>query len=305
MSVLRNMEPLQRRDWLKQKGFYLFAQVYGTNACNEETPQVVALLKTALQDFVGLIDAQIATPNPPSDPHSFRPRTFLIRNLTKSIYDRLADRRVWCDERIAIFIYRPEFTIPRFMGSFKGFTTGDLLTIKQVFTAHLRSTRVLAVIDQLRTSHPSLNNMPLDEAVNSIIDSLEVKVMYLQTEPNGKTTVPIANMYIDSPTANPKKWESWQSFLRNLLYTSPLHGTGTVMELWKCGKCSADDHPSGVCPFPRLPGWLYQPYQQANNNNTSNQTTRGGYRGRYRGRGNGMRGRGNPRTNQYFGGHGY
>ena len=277
MSIVRNMEPVQRRDWLTQIGYYLFLQIYGTNTLNDETPQLVAKLKTALSDFVGLIDAQIATPNPPLDPHSYRPRTFLLRNLPQSIYQKLLDRGVWCNDDIAIFVHPPVFTIPRHIGSFKGFTTGEIDVIKQVFVTHLRSTRVQAVVDQLRISHPTLNDVSLEEAMDIIINSIDVKVMFLQTEPYSKAEVPIANLYVDSPTSNPKKWESWQRFLRNICFTTTLHGAGTVMDLWRCGKCSADDHPSGVCPFPRLPGWRYFPNQQNNQNNTANQNTRGGF----------------------------
>ena len=81
MRLLEHMTNAQRREWLTDGGVNLFAQVYNTNACNNETPQMVALIREALHDFVSLSNAQIATPNCPENPRSYRPRTFLIRNI--------------------------------------------------------------------------------------------------------------------------------------------------------------------------------------------------------------------------------
>ncbi|KAK7687255.1 hypothetical protein QCA50_009760 [Cerrena zonata] len=161
------------------------------------------------------------------------------------------------------------------------------------------------MIDQFRTSHHTLSEVPLRVARDAIVRSMEIKVFHIteiDSSNDNHLSTPVANLYIGSPTTDIVIWMEWQSFLRSVIFTSSFHGNGTVMDMWKCGKCHSDDHPSGVCPFPNVEGWLTNLGGPSNN---TNQNPRGGYNGNRGGGGRGFRGRGTPRGGTRYRGHGY
>ncbi|KAK7687254.1 hypothetical protein QCA50_009759 [Cerrena zonata] len=123
--ILENVQGRQGREWLETKGYNAFIQVAGTNACNYETPNTVAKLKAALIGAVGIRDPLIATPTDPTDPQSYKPRTFFLREIPEFLHRRLLHQRVWSTPEIAFFAYPTTFKFPRFIGTYRGFTTGD------------------------------------------------------------------------------------------------------------------------------------------------------------------------------------
>lgn len=305
--VLVNISGRQSREWLETEGYNAFIQVAGMNACNYDTPNTVARLKVALTGAVGIRDPLIATPTALTDPNSYKPQSFFLRNIPEFLHRRLLHQRVWSTPDIAFIAYPTTFKFPRYIGTYRGFTTGDQYEIKKVFIKHLRSDRVAAMIDQLRSSHRTLSEVPLRVARDAIVRSMEIKVFHItEVEPysNNHVSTPVVNLYISSPTTDTVTWMEWQSFLRNIVFTSSFNGNTTVMDMWKCGKCHSDDHPSGVCPFPNVEGWLTN-LGGPTNNNANNQTPRGGYNGNRGGGGRGFRGRGMPRSGTRYRGHGY
>lgn len=304
--LLENMSSSQIEEWLKTLGFNVLIQVFGTNACNKDTPETVAKLKAALTATLGIVDPQISTPTPPLDDSRYKPRAFLLRNLSEPIQKRMIEQYVWSTSTIAFFVYPLTFKFPTFIGTYQGFTTSDPYEVKAVFLKHLKTDRVTAMIDHYRSTHHKLSGILLSAARDAILRTVEVKVYHI-TEPEAHYTIPVANLYIGSPTNDIFKWLEWQAFLRNITFSSNLQGNGTVMDLWKCGGCHSDDHPSGVCPYPETEDWLTTQSKPASR---TNKTPQGGYgrqRGGYDGSrgGRGYRGRGQPRGGPRYKGYGY
>ncbi|KAK7689740.1 hypothetical protein QCA50_006379 [Cerrena zonata] len=272
VRLAENMKLSQLAEWCRAQNVKLFIQVFGTMAHNKDTPWVVALLRNALQHLVGLNDPIISTPNPSPDWRDYHPRTFLLSGVSPEIARRLLEQFCWSNHDITFFVYSFSFNIPCYIGPFIGFTTTDVELLKQTFQAQLNSPSARSLIDQLRSSNDTLKHLPLNSVVNMLSHSVEVKV--LNVAEDGRPAIPIANLYINSPTQELGKWLLWQQFLQSAAYPTQYNGTGTGRPLWKCSGCHADDHPRGLCKYPKLTGWLTQPFRfNTVNKNTPQSTT--------------------------------
>ncbi|KAK7692656.1 hypothetical protein QCA50_004289 [Cerrena zonata] len=273
VRLAENMKLSQLAEWCRAQDDKFFLQVFGTTAHNKDTPWVVALLRSALQRLVGLNDPIISTPNPSPNWRDYRPRAFLLSGVPAEIGRRLLEQFCWSTHDIAFFVYRFSFNIPRYIGPFIGFTTTDAELIKQTFQAQLNTPSARALIDQLRSSNALLKQMPLDAVVNMLSRSVETDILIVAED--GRPAIPIANLYISSPTQELGKWLLWQQFLQRAVYATQYNGTGTGRPLWKCSGCHADDHPRGLCKYPKLTGWLTQPFRFNNVNDNTAQSTNG------------------------------
>ena len=258
-GLLENMRSEQMAEWWDLREGSLIIQVFGTNACNQDTSYVLSYLIEALKTVVGIASPDIATPNAPTDRRHFRPSSFLLKHPAKDAYNKLVQQFVWSTTPIAFFVYEMIFTIPRFIGSFQGFTTVNTDIIVNAFKLHLNTEHTRKVINNLRAENPKLAHLPLDHVMTALLDSIEVHVFFI--EERDRPRIPVANLYMDSPTAKADQWTLWQGYLRDIEYTTQLHGCGVKRELWKCSGCHGDDHPRGLCPFPQLSGWMTRPFK--------------------------------------------
>ncbi|KAK7688525.1 hypothetical protein QCA50_008063 [Cerrena zonata] len=267
--LFEHMRNTQILDWWKDCRDAVIIQVFGTNAWNEDTPYILTMLTNTLRGLVGLPSPNLAAPNPPADIRSYRPSSFLLVRPPKAVYDRLVEQFCWSTPDIAFFAYKMEFSLPRYIGPFVGFTTADVDHVRDAFTRHIGSDATRMHVNFYRSSNNAIRSMPLDDIMAALLNSIEVDTFYI-AECN-RPEILVANLYIDSPTNDASQWLGWQAHLRNIVYTTQFHGNGVKRDLFKCSGCHGDDHPRGKCPFPQLEGWLTRsPRFNTNNNNNGN-----------------------------------
>lgn len=63
------------------------------------------------------------------------------------------------------------------------------------------------------------------------------------------------NIYISPLSQNILTNNEWVMAIKRLRFYIPYMSVGTVRS-FKCARCKSVDHPMGLCPFPRVPGWL-------------------------------------------------
>lgn len=125
----------------------------------------------------------------------------------------------------------------------------------------------------------------------------------------------IWNVYFDSPPAfTLKQYFDWTNLMCTFFYISEDYGYGTARQdaQFVCIGCKLFDHPTDLCPFPKLPGWFgpSAPDNMDNSNTTldnrtmsshskgaSNSSHSHGGRGSSRGHTRGHTKRGRGKTN--------
>ena len=85
---------------------------------------------------------------------------------------------------------------------------------------------------------------------------------------------PHFNIYAKGDIINDDEtWLQLKKYLRNRNYKTMLIGTGSATEDFVCNICHGHDHPGGLCPFPRIPGWnVGYNTRKPNYTNTQQQT---------------------------------
>lgn len=109
------------------------------------------------------------------------------------------------------------------------------------------------VLNFIHAYHDNVPNVSdPDTAVKHVLDSVVVKPLSVIRD---NTTLWQFNVYIRPPTCQYGQYKQWLSMLRELVYPLP-EGPGFALEPgYHCHICKDRDHPSGLCPYPKLPGW--------------------------------------------------
>ncbi|KIJ22380.1 hypothetical protein M422DRAFT_277209 [Sphaerobolus stellatus SS14] len=99
-------------------------------------------------------------------------------------------------------------------------------------------------------------------AVNHVVNSVHITGLPIII--NGEQ-VGMFNVYIDPPSRNLTHHEKWLSLMRNNVYTM-VQGAGFPLKSsYHCSICKGLDHPTGLCPFTTLPGWVEGPANDTDN----------------------------------------
>lgn len=101
--------------------------------------------------------------------------------------------------------------------------------------------------------HDALPDDPLP--VETILQSIKtVSQDILQS--CGKTTKTIWNVYTTSPTAVPWLHLQWCNTISVLSFKTHFYGTEVAHDNYVCQGYKSINHPTGLCPFSAIPGWL-------------------------------------------------
>ncbi|KAG1859327.1 Endonuclease/exonuclease/phosphatase [Suillus subalutaceus] len=103
------------------------------------------------------------------------------------------------------------------------------------------------------------DNIPLPDAEAALrtIELVRVSSISLALSKSVKETV--WNIYFDSPPAfTLKQYFDWTTLMRTFFYISKDYGYGTAHQdaQFVCMGCKSFNHPTGLCPFPKIPGWF-------------------------------------------------
>ncbi|KAG1849028.1 hypothetical protein F4604DRAFT_1687557 [Suillus subluteus] len=103
------------------------------------------------------------------------------------------------------------------------------------------------------------DNIPLPDAEVALhtIELVRVSSINLTLSKSIKKTV--WNIYFNSPPAfTLKQYFDWTNFMCTFFYISEDYGYGTAHQdaQFVCMGCKSFNHPTGLCPFPKVPGWF-------------------------------------------------
>lgn len=251
-AILRGLTP-GRLETIKgePEDTTVFVQIYNMGY---PRPGQARVLSTALSGSVGDVTREhlhIAIPPQASQGtisgRRDAPITWAIIHLSPQAAALLLEGRVWSTPRITFFVYPRDASIPRYLLTLAGFAhEHDILpTIWNTF----RGEAVYPQIVDMILADPDAELVDLDDAVNQILGSIEVRIDNL---PGGNIH---ARIYMDSPTPDAARWAEWRDYMMTVPFESNINTTAMAAHFAPCAGCHSADHTTSQCPFHDLPGW--------------------------------------------------
>ncbi|KAG1764440.1 hypothetical protein EDD22DRAFT_1019024, partial [Suillus occidentalis] len=287
-STWRNVSLVLKEKWPQKEGAKAWVRTY--RAKYETNAQgTVAKLKSAITMIIGKSDAEhlvVSTPTaeielverlPP-------PWHFLISGIPPEALERLLRLRVCSSAEVSCFFVPFEQPLPTYAFTLENFSFPDSEATNREIAEIVKET-IRSNPDVLQYIHDNIPH-PDAEAALRTLKSVRVSSLSLALSRSVKETV--WNIYFDSPPAlTLKQYFDWTNLLRTLFYISEDYGYGTARQdaQFICMGCKSFDHPTGLCPFPKLPGWFGPSVSENDTTNTTldNRSMNGHGRGAFRG----------------------
>ncbi|KAJ8454092.1 hypothetical protein ONZ51_g13229 [Trametes cubensis] len=218
-------------------------------------------LNHLMETLGGAVQAIAYTPCPlvsspaaelsPTGARRTSPNTWVILNISQDAADRLIHGRVWISPAISFFAYGRPSQTQRYLFTLTGFRGARdyQVPIEEAVRRAFRTPAFVQSTTQLLRTNPDFQNVSIVVALHRILTSIAVRITPLG---NGNL---IASVDCDSPTRAYEEWRHWRDVAVTLSYETLWHGQGTPWRNPSCAVCHGADHPTHLCPFPRLPGW--------------------------------------------------
>ncbi|KAG1762673.1 hypothetical protein EV702DRAFT_935588, partial [Suillus placidus] len=300
-STWRNVSQILKEKWPQKEGAKAWVKTY--RAKHESNAQgVVAKLKDAITKIIGDSDAEslvISTPTAAVEliEHFPPPWHYLISGIPPEAIERLLHLQVCSSADISCFFVPFEQPLPTYAFTLENFSFPDSDSTNQEIAAIVKNT-IRSNPDVMQFIHDNIPT-PDAEAALCTLNSIRVSSLILALSKSVKETV--WNVYFDSPPAfTLKQYFDWTNFMRTFFYISEDYGYSTARQdaQFECLGCKSFNHPTGLCPFPRIPGWFGPSASDKDNTDVTldNRTMTSHGRGAFNG-GMSRGGRGFPRGN--------
>jgi hypothetical protein len=259
-SVWRNVTHALRERWPQKDGTKAWVRTF--RAKYKENAQVtVAKLRGVITKIIGDSDAESLLVSTPIAAEGLEerfppPYHFLISGIPPEVIAKLLALRVCSCSEVSCFFVPFDQPPPNYAFTVENFTFPDSeasnLAIAEIVRQELRASP-----DLLQLIHAHLPSPDAEAAIRTI-DSIRVSSLNIATSKTVSYTV--WNVYIDSPPNLPlNEYFSWLRRVRGLQFESEDYGTGLIRsddKQFMCVGCKSFDHATGLCPFPKLPGWF-------------------------------------------------
>lgn len=262
-SVWRNTSDKNRAQWAAEEGPKGWVRVFRAKYTPDQY-ETVSKLRHVIPRLVECPSPIIISPPTAKEPLSERlpaPWHFLLANIPQNGLDILVGQGMWSTPDISFFVlpYHPH--LPNYICSLENFCYPDSAesnkAIAELVKTKLRS--IQAAEDYLVKYSSPPNPEAAKNAINSIsVESLEILLSKTQRKM-------IWNVYCTPPPMPIQHYLQWCSYIRDISFESLHHGTGVpkVEDQLLCVGCKSYDHPTGLCPFPRIVGWFGPPAKSA------------------------------------------
>ena len=184
------------------------------------------------------------------------PYSWFVHGLLPAHRQAALDQGVFSSEDVTIIVRPRTMHFPRLLMSVGGFTRGSDQEIAKIIQDTLGRAEVRNLIARFILDNPRRNQVPLADAVNTILASVQIKV-YKLAEGNL-----VANVFADSPARDEVQYRLWRDALTPLKFRSAESSMGFVRPPRPCRGCHAVCHPSHLCPYPAILGWQGEDVRQ-------------------------------------------
>ncbi|KAF8186168.1 hypothetical protein K438DRAFT_1973538 [Mycena galopus ATCC 62051] len=193
---------------------------------------------------------------PPSAEHGPSPILWLVAGLPLHLAQAILDKRALASRRITLFVIPYDMPVIGFVGTFGGFTLPNSQeganAARSLLQSAIRANH--DITEFVRTHRDAFGaQVSADQAWDIFCDSVKVVGMELLVS---NTNTVAWHLYVTSPTDDHNAWTQLRRLFGRLSVMTALHGTARLQRSYRCRICPSINHPTGLCPFPRLPGWL-------------------------------------------------
>ena len=255
-ALLDGINKEQARKWLMIPTGKVLARPFDVMVHYQPNHKDIGLeLIRAANDITGSKVATVASP--------FRDRksggkptiTFLIHNLTQSEVNILLGQSVWSSEAITFQVSPITTPRPDFLFTLTNFTTFNEADVHNALLEVWKDRTTTTFFDELVLRAPDDKKQAVTNGILDFIKSTEIQRLDIKKE-KGKLD-PHFNVYARGQfLTSDALWYEIKAFLKGRSYKSSECGKGKVKtENFYCRLCHGCDHPRGLCPFPKLPGW--------------------------------------------------
>ncbi|KAN0129871.1 hypothetical protein V8E53_012343 [Lactarius tabidus] len=258
MALLEGINKNQLMVWLKTATGKVLARPFDSEV--KYQPNHLAIAKTliaAVNEITGQTNVAVATPTreKKSPDRKKHPITFLIHNLSPHSVLTLLERKVWSSNVISFQVSPMNMEKPNFLFTLTGLTSQDAGHIDNLMATAWKDPVTEAYVNSLIKQAPTWQQHQLSIDIDNFLSSTTITTLDIKFK--GGQPDPHYNVYADGKTLKcDELWKEIRNFLKGRTYNSPICGKGTARkQFFYCSLCHGCDHPRGLCPFPKLPGW--------------------------------------------------
>ncbi|KAJ7220948.1 hypothetical protein C8J57DRAFT_1254145 [Mycena rebaudengoi] len=218
------------------------------------------------------------------------PPAFAVAGVPPALGAELLCLRVLCSTAVTLFVTELHPALSGFLGIVEGFTfpnspQGAVEAANAILTTHGTSNNFIQLLVSHRDALPA--NLSIQRVLETVLGSISVTPLELLS-PRGCRVV--WQVYMMVTMTNAERHCAIRTAFSQVTFGTDFNNAGHVRADMRCRGCFSIDHPTPICPFPLIPGWMGYTATTLTAN-TINNANRGG-RGRGNGRGRGGRGRG-------------
>jgi hypothetical protein len=259
MGPLEDIPQDQIKAWTRQKSTgKIIARPFGPQVHSIGNHNEIANdLLTAIKEITEANHISIGKPTNAQKTHSRAraPMAFLIHGISANDAVLLTGRKVWAGPNIAFEAIPFPTPRPSYLFTLRGLATSSEENIKNLVLDTWKDPISIAFFDEVVSKFPVQFSNPLSQEIVNFVESIQIKRVDIKQE--GGRDDPHFNIYTNSTLLTSVEiWMDTCNFFRNRCYLSPTLGNGTIKsDCFYCPLCHGKDHPLGLCPFPKLPGW--------------------------------------------------
>lgn len=164
---------------------------------------------------------------------------------------------------IAVIVYRIQRTNPSFILPIQGFVAPqrDFARIQLHIAKCLKDAGVRQrAFNLISATRPLTDDATKNLMVDEIMASLQLELV--EARAPGGLPSPVINIFLNSPLVDADTWKTqWRACIRSISFASNIYGprAHAMVPCYTCLTCHSNTHPTGLCPFPELKGWLTKP----------------------------------------------
>ena len=293
--------------WDEETGNKCLLQIFGMSA-DESHPRHNAALDQLPKLINDIFETKtIVLAKPGKDKSSkTEPNTFLLTGMPVEVLEVLTAYRSFSTTQWQFQIHPYDPYFPDFLCTLEDFNPSFLMNVpdsdKEILKIIRRTLLSQPVVEVIANIVEAENHSALEAGEEvppltliMVLDSVRIAIQ--EEHLGGGIAKPVVNVYSPSPFTRPVLWSAWRDVFLRTEFRDAIAGTGKHNTDRYCTGCHGVDHTSGLCPFPKIPGWHDHTPPTKNNNNSNHPNNlqnapRGGQRGRKpqgRGRGWGRR----------------
>jgi hypothetical protein len=255
-GLLEGLDRDQARKWLLNATGKVLARPFDRGVHYQPNHHAIAMnLIAATCKITGTTAATVATPNKGPKHTGKHPITFLIHNLTPNEVQALLNRPVWSSNEITFQVAPLTAKRPGFLFTLKNFTSMNDAQVYNAIMEIWNDAASILFFDRLVLQAQIQDRTSVANSIQNFLKSTYVQ--RLDTKIEGGKPDPQYNVYADGQLIpNDTLWYEIRAYLKGRVYRSADCGKGRAKENnHSCGLCHGCDHPRGLCPFPKVPGW--------------------------------------------------